>query len=209
MLIKKILYFTLFLLYSSLFSNITYSANYTSYQFNDDDSVSILKGNVHIQTEDFDIKGDSFELKGKDFRFIEGQGSIKGNMKEENIYFESDEFYYDQELKIVTFRGNVDIILDEEDNEDKDSTVIQANKMKYDQNIELLTAFSHVKLYQENGLFARSEYLQFNQNSSIVKLTGKPFALKDDEQFSSDEMNINIDTQDIELIGDINADISE
>ena len=63
----------------SFAEEITFSAETMSGRAGSKEDTTKLSGNARVQTETIEIRADSIELSGKEFRYVGASGNIKGS----------------------------------------------------------------------------------------------------------------------------------
>lgn len=157
---------------------------------------TFLTGKAKIITDDMIITGDSIELHGKDNRYIRVQGNVNGSDEKKGFEFQSSELEYDKKLKISMFRGNVKLI------DKKNSVVANATIIEYIQTSEIANMSIGV-IIEKNDMKCYSSFAAFKRNENTLKLKGCPRVIKKTDIFNADIININLETEKIDLSGSV------
>ena len=88
---------------------ITFSANSMTGVVGDKSDSTTLNGEAYVLTDSMEIFADQIGLSGKNFRFIEAHGNIKGKNMESELEFTCDKLKYDRETKIAELSDNVNL----------------------------------------------------------------------------------------------------
>ncbi|MBR1825045.1 MAG: LPS-assembly protein LptD [Alphaproteobacteria bacterium] len=91
---------------------------------------------------------------------------------EEPIDFSADEMTNDDEAKIITATGNVEILYS--------GMRLLTDKLVYDENADTITAIGNVKLYSSDGAVVRGDKVVLSENMSIGDMNNIKALLKDE-----------------------------
>ena len=98
------------LIHTNIFAeNISFSANSMTGTVGNNSDTTELLGNAYVLTETMEISANSIKMSGKDFRYIEAQGSVKGKNLQSKMEFSCDKLKYDRETKIAELKDNVSL----------------------------------------------------------------------------------------------------
>ena len=78
---------------------ISFSADSMSGTVGDKSDSTTLSGEAYVLTDTMEISADVINMSGKDFRYIEATGSIKGKNMESEMEFTCGRMKYDRETK--------------------------------------------------------------------------------------------------------------
>ena len=156
---NKFIFVVLFscVVFSSLFSQetqsqkedtevIDFKADKMSGYSNKESEYSKLMGNAEIKTESMEIRADTIELTGKNFRYIKATGNVQGNQAEDNLEFACKELTYDRAEKIALFKG--DVVLVDGENE----VTAKAQRIEYNENTGVAIMQIAVELTKKDSI---------------------------------------------------------
>jgi lipopolysaccharide export system protein LptA len=130
---KKILIlFAISFIQINLFSeNISFSANSMKGTVGNNSDTTELIGDAFVLTETMEISANSIKMSGKDFRYIEAQGSVKGKNLQSKMEFSCDKLKYDRETKIAELKDNVSLT------DTQNDVSAKAQMIEYNQDSEI------------------------------------------------------------------------
>ena len=106
---------------------INFSADYMKGTAGSKTDSTTLEGNAFVKTDTMEIKADSIELSGDDFRFITAQGNVKGSNSESKLEFDCGRMKYDRKTKIASLEDSVHLV-DTANNVSADAQIIEYNQ---------------------------------------------------------------------------------
>ena len=181
---------------------ITFRADTMSGRAGSKEDMTRLAGNAQVFTESIEIRADSIELSGKEFRYVAAAGNIKGSYKDSNLEFECQELNYDRELKVVTLSGDAKII-------DKDNEVTAAAQMiEYNSNSDIAVLQIEVKLEQKKNVCS-SAYAVYRKKEQMLELNGSAKVVQDDDSFAAQSITFNMDTEEITMDGNVRGSVTD
>lgn len=195
----------LFALFSSplLFSEeISFKADTMSGRAGSKEDTTRLAGNAQVLTESIQIRADSIELSGKEFRYVSAEGNIKGSYKESNLEFECSELKYDRESKIVALSGDVKLI--DVDNE----VTAGAQMIEYNSNTDIAVLQIEVRLEQKKNV-CTAAYAVYRKKEQMLELNGSAKVVQDDDSFAAQSITFNMDTEEITMDGNVRGSVTD
>lgn len=201
---KKPLFAVFFLLAAAFLSaeEITFRAETMSGRAGSKEDTTRLSGNAQVFTESIQIRADSIELSGKEFRYVSAEGNIKGSYKESNLEFECSELKYDREAKIVTLLGDVKLV--DIDNE----VTAGAQMIEYNSNTDIAVLQIEVKLEQKKNVCS-SAYAVYRKKEQMLELNGSAKVVQDDDSFAAQSITFNMDTEEIIMDGNVHGSVTD
>ena len=202
---KKLSVFTVvFTLISfSIFSEtITFSADSMTGTAGSKKDVTVLSGNACVKTSSMEIKADSIELSGEDFRFITADGNVTGSNSESKMDFTCGKFKFDRITKIARLEDSVNLI---DMTNDVDA---EAQLIEYNQTTEIAVMQIGVTLKQKDNT-CTSAYAVYRKNDQILEMSGNPKIIQGQDSFRAQEITLNLESQEITLDGRVRGTVSD
>ena len=162
--------------------------------------ITILTGNAEVRSDKLLLRAERIEIQGSDNRFIDCSGSVWGQEEEKNILFRTDRLRYDRTLKIARLEGNSTL----EDR--KNEIVARARFIEYNDQQEIAIFQISVRLFKDN-LVCRSEYAVYRREEKTLALSGFPVVYKKDDEFRAGRIQVDLDTDDVIMEGDVRGSI--
>ena len=212
---NKFIFVVLFscVVFSSLFSQetqsqkedtevIDFKADKMSGYSNKESEYSKLMGNAEIKTESMEIRADTIELTGKNFRYIKATGNVQRNQAEDNLEFACKELTYDRAEKIALFKG--DVVLVDGENE----VTAKAQRIEYNENTGVAIMQIAVELIKKDSI-SRGAFALYYKNEKKLELSGNPQVVQGDDTFRAQEIFFNLETEEITLDGQVRGSVTE
>lgn len=203
---KKIKKITFSLLIFSFFSfslfseKISFSADSMSGTVGDKSDSTVLNGEAYVLTDTMEISADSIGMSGKDFRFIEATGSVKGKNMESELDFSCGRLKYDRETKIALLMDNVNLT------DVKNNVNAKAQIIEYNQNTDTAVMQIEIELKQKDNT-CNGAYAIYRKNEQMLELSGNSQIKQGSDTFRAQEITLNLDTQEITLDGRVKGSI--
>ena len=160
----------------------------------------ILTGNAEVRSDNLLLKAKRIEIQGDDNQFIDCTGEVWGMEEEKNILFFTDRLRYDRKLKIARLEGNSTL----EDR--KNDIVAKGVFIEYDDQAEVTVFQISVRLFKDD-MVCRSQYAIYRRNEKLLDLSGFPVVFKKDDEFRADRIRVDLDTDDVSMIGAVSGTI--
>jgi lipopolysaccharide export system protein LptA len=161
---------------------------------------TILSGNAEVRSDNLLLRADRIEIQGDDNQFIDCIGGVWGIEEEKNIVFITDRLRYDRKRKIARLEGNSTL----EDR--KNEIVAKGNFIEYDDQTEVTVFQISVRLFKDD-MVCRSEYAVYRRNEKLLDLSGFPIVYKKDDEFRADTIQVDLDTDDVSMVGGVSGTI--
>lgn len=196
-------FFAIFFFAESVFAEkISFSARTMSGRAGSKEDTTELSGNASIVTESIEVKADSIQLSGKEFRYVSASGKISGIHKESNLEFSADNLKYDRESKVVTLSGNVSLV--DIDNDVKAAAQI----IEYNSKTDIAVLQIDVRLEQKKNV-CTSAYAVYQKKEQMLELNGNAKVVQDDDTFSAQAITFNMDTEEILMEGNVRGSVTD
>ncbi len=163
---------------------------------------TLLSGHAEIVSEDLTLRADRIELSGPENRFVECSGQVSGTDEKKGIHFTTARLRYDRTDKIARLEG--DSVLEDKEN----GVVAKGRFIEYNDKAGVTTIQVGVRIFKDE-LVCRSEYAIYRRKEKILELTGMPVVFKDGDEFRSDRMRVDLDTDDISMEGAVRGTLKE
>lgn len=181
---------------------ISFSARTMSGRAGSKEDTTELSGNASVITESIEVKADSIQLSGKEFRYVSASGKISGIHKESNLEFSADNLKYDRESKVVTLSGNVSLV--DIDNDVKAAAQI----IEYNSKTDIAVLQIDVRLEQKKNV-CTSAYAVYQKKEQMLELNGNAKVVQDDDTFSAQAITFNMDTEEILMEGNVRGSVTD
>lgn len=179
---------------------ITFSADSMSGKVGDKTDSTFLNGEACVITETMEIYSDSIGMSGKDFRFIEASGNVKGKNTESALEFTCGKLKYDRETKIAQLMDNVDLT------DTKNNVTAKAQIIEYNQETDTAVMQIEIELKQKDNI-CNGAYAIYRKADQMLELSGNAQIKQGNDTFRAQEITLNLDSQEITLDGRVKASI--
>ena len=192
-------FLTLFLP-SAFCEKIIFSANSMSGTVGDKSDSTTLSGEAYVLTESMEISADKITMSGKDFRFIEAEGSIIGKNMESELEFTCNRLKYDRETKIANLSDTVNLT------DVKNNVTAKAQLIEYNQNTDIAVMQIDIELKQKDNT-CTGVYAIYRKNDQMLELSGNAQIKQGADTFRAQEITLNLTSQEITLDGRVKGSI--
>lgn len=179
---------------------ITFSADSMTGVVGDKSDSTTLSGEAYVLTDSMEIYADQIGLSGKNFRFIEAQGSIKGKNMESELEFTCEKLKYDRETKIAELSDNVNL------KDTKNNVNAKAQIIEYNQNTDTAVMQIEIELTQKNNI-CTGAYAIYRKNDQLLELSGNSQIKQGDDTFRAQQITLDLNSQEITLDGRVKGSI--
>ncbi len=162
---------------------------------------TILSGNAFVKTSTMEIRADSIELYGQDFKRIKARGNIKGVNSESELEFSAQELDYDQDTKIVVLSGGVEL------KDVKNAVTAKAQIIEYDQNTDVAVMQIDVELHQKQNV-CTGAYSVYRKKEQTLELSGNASVKQEQDVFRAQSIKFNMETEEIVMDGNIRGTVT-
>jgi lipopolysaccharide export system protein LptA len=162
--------------------------------------LTILSGSAEVVSDDLVLRADRIELSGDDNRFVDCSGTVSGTDEKKGIHFRSERLRYDRELKIARLEGDSTL-------EDKENSVVAKGRfIEYNDEAGTTILQVGVRIFKDE-LVCRSEYALYRRKEKLLELTGLPVVFREGDEFRSDRMKVDLETDDITMEGAVTGSL--
>ena len=162
--------------------------------------ITVLTGNAEVRSDKLLLRAERIEIQGSDNRFIDCSGDVWGQEEEKDILFRTDRLRYDRTLKIARLEGNSTL-------EDRKNEIVARGRfIEYNDQQEIAILQISVRLFKDN-LVCRSEYAVYRRNEKTLSLSGFPVVYKKEDEFRAGRIQVDLDTDDVVMEGDVRGSI--
>lgn len=179
---------------------ISFSAGSMKGTVGDKSDVTELSGGAYVLTESMEISADSIKMSGKDFRFIEAAGTVKGKNSEAELEFECGSLKYDRETKIAELFDSVSLT------DVKNNVTATAQMIEYNQTSDIAVMQMEIELKQKDNV-CKGAYAVYRKKDQMLELSGNAQIKQGDDSFRAQEIILNLDSQEITLDGRVKGSV--
>lgn len=179
---------------------ISFSADSMSGTVGDKSDSTTLSGEAYVLTDTMEISADVINMSGKDFRYIEATGSIKGKNTESEMEFTCGRMKYDRETKIAQLIDNVSLT------DTKNEVTAKAQLIEYNQETDIAVMHIDIELKQKDNT-CTGAYAVYRKKSQMLELSGNAQIQQGNDTFRAQEITLDLDSQEITLDGRVKGSI--
>ena len=198
-------YFLIFLFLmniSAQTSTISFKADKVTASVSENKKSTNLIGNAEVKVDSLSISADRIEIFGKDYRYVNATGSVKGEDDEKGYSFKADLINFDRKTDTVTMFGKLEL------KDTKNDVSINAENIEYKKKQEIIIMRFSVNIINKD-INCTSMFALYNRNESTVELTGSPVVKKGKDEFRAGKISVNLDTEDITLDGRVRGSVEQ
>ena len=198
-------YFLIFLFLmniSAQTSTISFKADKVTASVAENKKSTNLIGNAEVKVNSLTISADRIEISGKDYRYVNATGSVKGEDDEKGYSFKADLINFDRKTDTVTMFGKLEL------KDTKNDVSISSENIEYKKKQEIIIMRFNVKIINKD-INCNSMFAFYNRKESKVELTGSPIVKKGKDEFRAGKISVNLDTEDITLDGRVRGSVEQ
>lgn len=199
---KKIIILILLILPSLLFAEkISFHADKMTGSIKKNNDLTTLTGNAVIVTDNMELKADTIEISGKNFRFIKASGNISGKIKDSQMDFTCNDMTYDREKKVALLQNMVHLV------DSKNNVVADAEIIDYSQTTDIAVLQINVVMVQGQNT-CTAAYAIYRKKEQTLTMTGNPTVQQGNDRFRAQEIELNLKTEEITLDGRVRGSVT-
>ncbi|UTC66496.1 MULTISPECIES: LptA/OstA family protein [unclassified Treponema] len=183
-------------------STISFKADKVTASVAENKKSTNLIGNAEIKVDSLTISADRIEIFGKDYRYVNANGSVKGSDTEKGYSFQADLINFDRKTDTVTMFGKIEL------KDTKNDVTITAENMEYKKKQEVMIIRFSVKIINKD-INCISMFALYNRKEAKVELTGRPIVKKAKDEFRAGKISVNLETEDIALDGRVRGSVEQ
>ena len=183
-------------------STISFKADKVTASVAENKKSTNLIGNAEVKVNSLTISADRIEISGKDYRYVNATGSVKGEDDEKGYSFKADLINFDRKTDTVTMFGKLEL------KDTKNDVSINAENIEYKKKQEIIIMRFNVKIINKD-INCNSMFAFYNRKESKVELTGSPIVKKGKDEFRAGKISVNLDTEDITLDGRVRGSVEQ
>ena len=183
-------------------STISFKADKVTASVAENKKSTNLIGNAEVKVNSLTISADRIEISGKDYRYVNASGSVKGVDDEKGYSFKADIINFDRKTDTVTMFGKLEL------KDTKNDVSINAENIEYKKKQEIIIMRFNVKIINKD-INCNSMFALYNRKESKVELTGSPVVKKGKDEFRAGKISVNLDTEDITLDGRVRGSVEQ
>ena len=183
-------------------STISFKADKVTASVAENKKSTNLIGNAEVKVNSLTISADRIEIFGKDYRYVNATGSVKGEDDEKGYSFKADLINFDRKTDTVTMFGKLEL------KDTKNDVSINAENIEYKKKQEIIIMRFNVKIINKD-INCNSMFAFYNRKESKVELTGSPIVKKGKDEFRAGKISVNLDTEDITLDGRVRGSVEQ
>ena len=183
-------------------STISFKADKVTASVSENKKSTNLIGNAEVKVDSLTISADRIEIFGKDYRYVNASGSVKGEDDEKGYSFKADIINFDRKTDMVTMFGKLEL------KDTKNDVSINAENIEYKKKQEIIIMRFNVKIINKD-INCNSMFAFYNRKESKVELTGSPVVKKGKDEFRAGKISVNLDTEDITLDGRVRGSVEQ
>ena len=183
-------------------STISFKADKVIASVSENKKSTNLIGNAEVKVDSLTISADRIEIFGKDYRYVNASGSVKGVDDEKGYSFKADIINFDRKTDTVTMFGKLEL------KDTKNDVSINAENIEYKKKQEIIIMRFSVNIINKD-INCTSMFALYNRNESTVELTGSPVVKKGKDEFRAGKISVNLDTVYISLDGRVRGSVEQ
>lgn len=181
--------------------NISFRADSMSGTTSGKESLAVLSGNAYIATESMEIRADTIELSGKDFRYVQASGNVSGSSSADKTSFTCTTLSYDRKTNIAVLQDSVHLT------DSANDATADAELMEYNQKKKTVIMQIAVSIRQKENT-CTGAYALYHQDTKLLFLSGNPQVKQKGDTFRGQEITLNLETQEVAIDGRVRGSVT-
>lgn len=196
----KVLRFSMFFFFLTFLhaEKITFFADKMQGRIQKNENLSELSGNAKIKTKEIEISADYIKLSGKDFRFLEARGNVRGKDVEKKLDFSCGELKYDRKSRVALLSESA--FIDDKKNE----MTAKAANIDYDMGKETAILTVSVEIHKKSNVCS-GEFALYKKSEDFLKLSGNARVVQKNNDFHAQDIVFNLKTEEVTMSGYVNG----
>ncbi len=161
---------------------------------------TVLSGNAVVESGTILLRAQEIELYGDDFQYVTCKGDVHFVDTSNGLDLQAQELFFDRQSEDARAAGRV--VLDDA----KNNLIAHASSIEIFDNSNKILFKIGVRIVQDD-LFVRSELIVYNRNTEELRLEGFPSVIWGEDRYQALAMNINLNTEEVELVGQVRGSI--
>jgi lipopolysaccharide export system protein LptA len=161
---------------------------------------TLLKGDARIRSDETEITADEIEIYGKDFQFAECRGNVVARDSKKDLYITCDSLHFDRVSKNLLAVGSA--YMEDEKNE----IIIRGHRLENRDKEDLVVIQIGGRIIKKN-LAARAEFTTYRRDTNTLELSGMPVLFWKNDEYRATRIVMNLDTEEITLLGAVTGTI--
>lgn len=185
-------------------SNVKFSGGNSRVSLQENNKIVTLSDPGIVSTDDFDIRADSIQLYGENYRYVKCVGSVEVVKKDDNLKLNCTSLTYDRELSVLVSDGWATV--DDPEHEAQ----LSGARVEYDSNLGLMTVQMGASIKKETSkglLTCSADSIEFDSEAMTLNLKGKAHVVWDDDVYGANVIMVDIDNEQIALYESITGEI--
>ena len=162
---------------------------------------AVLVGNAVVVSGGMRITADRIELYGDDFRFAECSGRVSVVDDDKGLRLTTERLFYDRRDKLSRLTGPSVM----EDSQNK--VVIKGDYIENDDRRKIAIVQVNVRILKES-LSCRADFARYDRSAKSLELPGWPTVRRDGDLYSAETILVDLDTEDIVLVGSVSGSVA-
>ncbi|HOZ71734.1 MAG TPA: LptA/OstA family protein [Spirochaetales bacterium] len=162
---------------------------------------AVLVGNAVVVSGGMRITADRIELYGDDFRFAECSGRVSVVDDDKGLRLTTEHLFYDRRDKLSRLTGPSVM----EDSQNK--VVIKGDYIENDDRRKIAIVQVNVRILKES-LSCRADFARYDRSAKSLELSGWPTVRRDGDLYSAETILVDLDTEDIVLVGSVSGSVA-
>lgn len=189
-----------------LFSSaITFSGGHTSISLKEGNRTVTLTGGAVVDTDEVQLKADSVELYGENYRYVVCTGNVAAKEKERRISFRSPSVFYDRTRGMVSSDSWIEI--QDTDNQ----AALSGAWFEYDMEkslMKLKMMARIIKVTDEGLMVCRADLIEYDGKKNTVTLKGNATVEYKGDSYRAAIITVDLETDEISLFGTVSGEFN-
>lgn len=201
--------FLMFLLFLSLSTlgaeDVSFQGGYTQMKMQQGYQTISLGGGAQVVSGSLELKADTIELSGKDFRYINCSGKVSLIDSERQVTLSATKLFFDRVENLVIIDGYFEL----QDLQNQIQASAFRMEFDLDQGLLLLQARVRLAKHTDDGpMVCRADSMQYDRKKKLLDLGGDATIEWAPDHYEAQKITVDLDTDEIRMDGAIKGVIN-
>ena len=187
-----------------LAEEITFSAGDSKLNMRGDKKVIELHSGAKISTQDVDIEAQDVRISGDNYSLIECEKNVKILDYKHKISIFSTSLHYNRNTENIIIDGWVEM------QDLTNEVTVSAAWMDFDMNEGILKMQIRAKIIKKTDkgpMICSADNIVYDRDNNTLLLSGDSSVSWDGNEYSASNIQVNLKTEEINMVGDIKGEI--
>lgn len=185
--------------------DINFSAGYTRVAMKGENKTVELTRNVKVSTGDIDIRAEKITISGENYSFLNCVGNVNVIDHKRDITIHASSLAYNRTTEFITIDGWVEM------QDAKNEVSVSSAWLEFDLNGGILRLQLQTKILKSTSkgpMVCKADNVTYDRNTEKLTLLGNAKVEWNDDEYTSQKLSVDLQTEEIVMTGDIQGTVN-